>query len=259
MGSKEPLLDAVKRLSYITARGAANWSFRIEKVFLTCAQADVDSISAENRWIDGKSLPVLEIKIFNAILYFWDIIYYIFSKKDRSMVLYIDINIWYKYLYTFIGTPYHRSILKEANWSIKLHSQFSQKDAVCDRKNWLWCPSSESDVDDWSVVEIVLVLMSFGVVAVSESIPGIFSSPDAVVVFFHLLDFIVLLSDAVLWSWSLPGLSQVNDHQRDKCQEDEKTGEVHGDRVRVRMSWSEEWTRGGCRGDWGWSRKRLGS
>ena len=49
MGSKEPLLDAVKRLSYITARGAANWSFRIENVFLTCAQADADSISTENR------------------------------------------------------------------------------------------------------------------------------------------------------------------------------------------------------------------
>ena len=33
MGSKEPLLDAVKRLSYITARGAANWSIIIEISF----------------------------------------------------------------------------------------------------------------------------------------------------------------------------------------------------------------------------------
>ena len=48
MGSKEPLLDAVKRLSYITARGAANRSFRIENVFLTCAQVDADNVPTEN-------------------------------------------------------------------------------------------------------------------------------------------------------------------------------------------------------------------
>ena len=34
---------------------------------------------------------VLEIKIFNAILYFWDIIYYVFSKGQKHGTL--DINI----------------------------------------------------------------------------------------------------------------------------------------------------------------------
>ena len=71
MGSKEPLLDAVKRLSYITARGAANWSFRIETSFSRVHKL-MQTQTAYLQRIDELKIfvLVLEIKIFNAILYF---------------------------------------------------------------------------------------------------------------------------------------------------------------------------------------------